>query len=251
MRTPTTARRLALLVTGLLLLAACSDASQSADPVDLDGGDTEVTGDGDPDDGDTTEAPPEDAPNADDDPGDDTASDDPSTDASQVDTTEAVPGTWPVGDAGTVTFALADGTLVLEDVTAADGWRDDIDEQDPDEIEVDFRRDDVEWKIEIELKDGGSVLEIEIDQDIHDAEPGSYDIGDAGTVAFSVADGRLVLDDLAIADGWTLTELDEEADEIEIEVVDGPREYDVEIELEGDGSVEVEIDYEVVGPATS
>ena len=67
-------------------------------------------------------------------------------------------------------------------------------------------------------------------------------IGDAGTLASSVVDGRLVLGDLNVTDGWTLVELDEESDEIEFELGDGRRSFDVEVELESD--------YEVVGPVT-
>jgi hypothetical protein len=235
MRTAKTVRRLPILAAGLLL-GACSDDGGAAAPVDLESPETGAT---------------EDEASVDDD-GDETASDDARDDGIDttglVDMTTAVPGTWPVGDAGTVTFAIVDDALVLEDVTAADGWQADIDEQDPDEIEVDFRRGDTEWQIEIELKDGATILEIEIDQDIERADSGSYDIGDAGTFAFSVSDGRLVLDDLNVADGWTVAERDEEADEIEFTLVNGPREFDVQVELEDDGSIEIKIDYEVVGP---
>jgi hypothetical protein len=165
-----------------------------------------------------------------------------------VDLTEAVPGTWPVGDAGTVTFSIVDGALVLEDVEAAEGWTSSIDERSPDEIEVDFVRGAVEWEIEIELEDGGATLEIEIDQDVEGADAGSYDLGDAGRFAFEVQDGRLVLTDLSVADGWTVTERDEGAVGIEVELRNGSRRFDVEVELEDDGSVELEIDYEVTGP---
>jgi hypothetical protein len=59
-----------------------------------------------------------------------------------------------------------------------------------------------------------------------------------------------VLDDLNVADGWTLAELDEEPQEIEFELVNGPRSFDVEVELEDDGTIELEIDDEVAGPIT-
>jgi hypothetical protein len=255
MRTSTTVRRLPMLTAGILLLAACSDGGDPTDPIELGSSEPGVAEEqptDEPDGGTLGAGAEDDAAGDATEP--DAATDEPRSDGNTpglVDLTEAIPGTWPVGDAGTVTFAIVDGALVLEDVAAADGWRADIDEQDPDEIEVDFRRGDVEWEIEIELENGGTILEIEIDQDIERAEPGSYDLGDAGTFAFSVSDGRLVLDDLNIADGWTLTELDEEAHEIEFELVNGPREFDVEIELEEDGSIEIEIDYEVVGPVTN
>ena len=259
MRTPTNLARLAAPVAAILLLAACDDGDgdelasigldESVATQDDDGnGDGNGDGDSDEPDGGArngTDVTDEDA--------DASASGDAgstSPDGDVVDLTEAVPGTWPVGDAGTVTFSIVDGALMLDDVTASDGWMMAIDDQDPDEIEVDFARGNVEWEIEIELEDAGRILEIEIDQDIASADTGSYDIGDAGTFAFSVVDRRLVLDDLNITDGWTLVELAEEADEIEFELVNGPRSFDVEVELEDDGTIELEIDYEVVGPVT-
>jgi len=255
MRTPTTLTRLVAAAAALLVLAACggTDDGELAS-IGLEEGVDEVEGQADPE--------SDDAQDDGDIAADDDAAADGSGEAAQgtdegstqredvVDLTEAIPGTWPVGDAGTVTFSVVDGALVLDDVTANDGWMMAIDEQDVDEIEVDFIRGSVEWEIEIELEDDGRILEIEIDQDIEPADPGSYDIGDAGTFAFSIDDGRLVLDDLNITDGWTLVELEEEADEIEFELVNGPRSFDVEVELEDDGTIELEIDYEVTGPVT-
>lgn len=248
MRTPTSAFRLASLVAAGLLLSACTDADgDRLASIDLDGPAEEESADLDAPDEDASEDGASEDTDATSEAGGDGTT---SPDGEVVDLTEAVPGTWPVGDAGTVTFSIVDGALVLDDVTANDGWMMAIDEQDPDEIEVDFTRDNVEWEIEIELEDDGRILEIEIDQDLAPADTGSYDIGDAGTFAFSVVDGRLVLDDLNVAHGWTLVELDEEADEIAFELVNGPRSFDVEVELEDDGTIELEIDYEVVGPVT-
>jgi hypothetical protein len=249
MRTPTTLVRVTAPLVAILVLSACSDGDgEQLASIGLDEQSADPDGSAD-DDRSGTDAPEHDATEQE---GTDDSSDAVDTatgtsDGDVVDLTEAVPGTWPVGDAGTVTFSLVDGALVLDDVTANDGWMMAIDEQDPDEIEVDFTRDNVEWQIEIEVEDDGRILAIEIDQDIEPADTGSYDIGDAGTFAFSVVDGRLVLDDLSIADDWTLVELDEEADEIEFELANGPRSFDVEVELEDDGTIELEIDYEVTG----
>ena len=268
MRTPTSLTRVAVPLAAVLVLAACTDGDgdelssigldeetsteQAEDPAGSpdddssgtdasDGGATEDDHDEVSNGGATEEDRAEDTSDA-----ADAAPE--STDADVVDLTEAVPGTWPVADAGTVTFSLVDGALVLDDVTANDGWTMVIDEQEPEEIEVDFTRSNVAWEIEIELENDGRILQIEIDQDIEPADPGTYDLGDAGTFAFSVVDGRLVLDDLSIADGWTLVGLDEEADEIEFELVNGPRSVDVEVELDDDGTIELEIDLEVTGP---
>jgi hypothetical protein len=169
----------------------------------------------------------------------------PSTGGDVVDGATAVPGTWQVGEAGTVTFDVADGALVLEDVSENDGWSvTDIDES-PDEIEVDFRRGDVEIEIEIELESGGTILEVEIDTDIEDAEAGTYDIGDAGSFSFDVVDGRLELVDLTVSDGWEVTEQEVGGDEIEIELRNGAMRWDADVDL--NGSIEIELDYEVSG----
>jgi len=72
-------------------------------------------------------------------------------DGALVDTDSAQPGTWPVGDAGTVTFEVVDGLLTLEDHEAADGWEATVDEQDDDEIEVDFTQDGARWEFEVEM----------------------------------------------------------------------------------------------------
>lgn len=257
MRTPPNLVRLAAPVAAVLLLSACGgdgDGDELAS-VGLDADDTteEMDGTGeadDPDDADEAGSEPASEAAGTDDTSDDGDDSTTSVQEDVVDLTEAIPGTWPVGDAGTVTFSLADGDLVLDDVTTNDGWSSDIDGQDPDEIGVDYTRGDVSWEIDIELEDDSRILEIEIDQDIEPADTGSYDIGDAGTFAFSVIDGQLVLDDLNVTDGWTLGELDEATDEIEFELVNGPRSFDVEVELEDDGTIELEIDYEVTGPVT-
>jgi hypothetical protein len=66
-----------------------------------------------------------------------------------------------VADAGFVEFDLTDAGLVLIDVTAADGWTARVDEEDADEIEVDFVQGSISHEIEIELDDGRVELEID------------------------------------------------------------------------------------------
>lgn len=223
---------------------AADEPAPNEAPVDGDGN-TAGTGDETPDTG-TLEDEPADAH-----PDTDTTQPDGAEDttADLVDLTEAVPGTWPVGDAGTVTFSIRDGALALDEVTPADGWDYFIDEQDAEEIEVDFRRDDEQWEIEIELDDGRTTLEVEIRRDIRDAQPGSYDLGEAGTFTFAVEGGVLHLTDLTPADGWSVTEQEEESDSIDLELRADNREVDVEVERD-DGRIELEIDLKVVGPVT-
>lgn len=224
-----------------VLVAACSNGAEDTEGIALDGADEPVASEpvddaeGEPDD--TDDADADDADEVDD------AQDAPTGDV--VDGTEAVPGTWQVGEAGTVTFDVVDGALVLEDVSENEGWTvTDIDES-PDELEVDFRRGGVEIEFEVELQSGGTILEVEIDTDINDAEAGTYDIGDAGSFTFEVVDGRLELTDLTANDGWDVTEQDVEGDEIEIELRQGAMRWDADVDL--NGSLTVELDFEVTG----
>ena len=70
-----------------------------------------------------------------------------------VDIATAQPGTWPVGDAGEVTFGVDDNALVLVDHQPSDGWEARIDTRDPDEIEVEFTRSGEQWEFEVEIDD--------------------------------------------------------------------------------------------------
>lgn len=69
-------------------------------------------------------------------------------------------GVWEVGDAGEVEFRFDNGALALVGTRANSGWEVDIDQQDDDDIEVDFGRDNVEWDFDVEAE--GSVLRVEI-----------------------------------------------------------------------------------------
>lgn len=252
MFTTTFRRFLPALMIGALALAACGgDEPGPADSIDLEGTDTADTTDTDADDTTTSDEPtqdtpdtPEEAPAADGEASDQGTSSGP---GDVVDTTEAVAGTWPIGEAGTVTFSLTDGALTLDEVVANDGWQTNVDKEDRDEIEVDFRGDDVEWQFEAELENQGSRLKIQINQDIDDAAPGTYDLSDAGTFSFEVTNGRLALAELALAEGWTQQKLEEEDDEIEFDISSGSRQFEVQIDLGDNGRVEVDIEYEVVG----
>lgn len=252
-----TARSRALLVAlaAAALLAACADDggndTGSAGPEDPATDEAPTTDGAEPDaaggplDGSGAaddEAPSEDATDAGDDAAGDDAETDEATDAGSI--AVARSGTWPVGDAGTVTFEVEGDALVLVGYEPSDGWDARVDEEDDDEIEVDFQRDDVRWEFEVELDDGQ--LEIEIRQDHLDAEPGAYDLPDGGAFAFE-ADGDLTLASVTPGDGWEVTDQEEGSDEIEISLRATDRRLEVEVELD-DGRIEIEIDYEVVGP---
>lgn len=245
-------RRSLVLLIGAVLLAGCgSDDGETTDP-DVEVGQAGETSDETaPDDDAADTAPDDEAPDGDADTADtDAGADDAGPtdgDADLVDIDVAQPGTWPVGDAGTVSFEVVDGSLALEDYEAADGWEATVDEEDSDEIEVDFVLDELRWEFEVEIDDGR--LEVEIRQDHVDASAGSYDLPDDGSFAFE-ADGQLALTDISPGEGWEIVERDEESDEFEVDLRNGDRTVDVEVELD-DGRIEVEIDYEVVGPLPS
>lgn len=73
---------------------------------------------------------------------------------------------YAVGDAGEVELRVEDGGLVLVEVRPNEGWDFEIDDEERDEIDIDFRRGNEEWEFEVELDDGE--LEVEIDRDIDD-----------------------------------------------------------------------------------
>lgn len=154
-------------------------------------------------------------------------------------------GSWAVGDAGTVEFTVGESGLELVDAVAADGWSLSVDEESPEEIEVDFLLDEREYEMEIQY--GGGILEIEVDLDIDPADPGTFEVGPGATAELAVEDGSVTLADLAVEDGWDVVEQDTADGEVEVEV----RRDDVVWELAADvddGRLEVEIDFEVEGP---
>ncbi|GIG39283.1 hypothetical protein [Cellulomonas phragmiteti] len=75
-------------------------------------------------------------------------------------------GIYTVYDAGTAVVTFEDGALVLGEVTAADGWTARVDDQDADEVEIDFRRSaDEVLDLEVEVDDGRVEAQICHDDD--------------------------------------------------------------------------------------
>ncbi|MGV0838310.1 hypothetical protein [Mycolicibacterium thermoresistibile] len=72
-------------------------------------------------------------------------------------------GRYQVFDAGTAVVTFADGRLTLESVTPAEGWTHQVDDQEPDEVEIEFRRDAEQLDLELEVDDGR--LEVKICND--------------------------------------------------------------------------------------
>lgn len=88
---------------------------------------------------------------------------------------------------------------------------------------------------------GGDVADLRL------AQPGTWPVGEVGTVTFDVVDRRPVLEDHQAAEGWDATAQEDDSDTLEFEAREGDREVDVEVELD-DGQIEVEIDYSVTSP---
>jgi hypothetical protein len=154
-------------------------------------------------------------------------------------------GVWTVGDGGEVEFAFENGSLAFVDARPNEGWQVEIDEQDSDEIEVDFRQGGVEWTIEIETD--GNNAEIEIDQTIEPAEAGTYEIADAGVVEFTSDGSALALVDARANEGWNVVVDEQTPEEIEVEFARDNVDWDFDAELD-DGVLDIEIDQEITGP---
>jgi hypothetical protein len=244
-----TVRRAPLLLAATLLLAACGDEVGTSDPIALeDGSDTGAATDG-AEDGTEDGAAEDDGEPEGDGGAAEPAPDGPEAEAplaDVVDASVAEPGTWQVGGAGTVTFSIADGRLALDEVAPADGWRVTEQAADEDSIDVDLERDGERSTFEVDLKKKGTELEVRIDHDTEDAEPGSFELGDAASLTVSVDGDRLVLDDLAVGSGWEVGKEKVGDDEVELELVRGDQRWDLEIELD-DGRLVVERVYEVRG----
>lgn len=72
------------------------------------------------------------------------------------------------------------------------------------------------------------------------APDGRYQVFDAGTAVVTFADGRLTLQSVTPADGWTHRVEDQESEEVEIAFRRGAEELDLEVEID-DGRLEVSI----------
>lgn len=158
-------------------------------------------------------------------------------------------GTWGVGPAGEVEFAVTGpGSLVLSGVRPADGWV--VTEQDAsqDEFDVDLSRGPVTFEVQVEMDEG--VLDIQIAQDIDPAQPGTFFVGEAATVTVAVQGQSLLLGAVLVDDGWVETDRDVDDDDIELHFQragDGAFEvWTFTAELD-DGALEVHIDYEISG----
>jgi hypothetical protein len=72
-------------------------------------------------------------------------------------------GRYQVFDAGSAVVTFADGRLTIESVTPAEGWTHRVDDQEPDEVEIEFQRGAEQLDLELEVDDGR--LEVDICND--------------------------------------------------------------------------------------
>lgn len=83
-----------------------------------------------------------------------------------VDIPTADDSRYTVYEAGTAVVTPEGDRLVVGEVAAADGWTARVDDQDDDEVEIDFRRNDEDvLDLEVELDDGRVEVEICADDD--------------------------------------------------------------------------------------
>jgi hypothetical protein len=240
-------RALALLLGAALAGGCAGDDTGSSDPVALDGPGASDAGIGAGDDGAGDDGGEAAADGASEDDGAAEADVEPPH-ADVVDAGVAEPGTWQVGEAGTVTFSLDRGGLQLDGAAPADGWQVVEQEADREGIEVVFAHDRATAAFEVELeKDGGS-LSVLVDLALEDGEPGTFALGDAASVTVSVDGDRLVLEDLTVTDGWEVVTRELDDDEFELELARGDQRAELAIDLD-DGRVDVERHLSVRGPA--
>lgn len=86
-----------------------------------------------------------------------------------VDLPEAADGVYTVYEAGTATVTATDGRLTLVDVQAADGWTSRVDDEEGEEVQVDFRPDGQDTQdvldLEVEVDDGRVQVQVCNDDD--------------------------------------------------------------------------------------
>ncbi|ODQ92068.1 hypothetical protein BHQ18_04325 [Mycolicibacterium flavescens] len=72
-------------------------------------------------------------------------------------------GRYRVFDAGSAVVTFAENRLTLQSATPAEGWTHRVDDQEPEEVEIAFRRGAEELDLEVEVDDGR--LEVSICND--------------------------------------------------------------------------------------
>jgi hypothetical protein len=148
---------------------------------------------------------------------------------------------WAVGNAGTVRFSVQNGGLVLDGVSPRSGWSEWVEDRGPEDIEVAFFRDNVEWRFVAELEFNG--VKVETRQTTTGAQPGTYRVADVGEVEFRVDGGALTLVDVREQAGSTARVDEHDLDEIDVEFYGDNSRHRFAVDLD-DGRIEVVVDQE-------
>ncbi|WP_155892826.1 hypothetical protein [Intrasporangium chromatireducens] len=130
----------------------------------------------------------------------------PSSGSQAAGVTEVRTGTWDVGDAGQVQFAVRQGQLQLLAATPASGWQQaQPPTTQPDAIEVVFGAPlGTKWTFQVQLS--GSTMQITKQKTVAKAADGSYPVGAAGSVDFISSGSQLKLTNVAPEGGWSVTQ---------------------------------------------
>lgn len=121
---------------------------------------------------------------------------------------------WKVGEGGEVEVRLEEGSLELLDARPNQGWSANVEEQSADGIEVEFLREDREWRFEARVDDGR--LEVQTGQMLRDAEGGTYRLGDAGAVEIRQEDDRIALVQARSTGNWGANVVRQDGEEVEV-----------------------------------
>jgi uncharacterized protein YcnI len=84
----------------------------------------------------------------------------PATSAAAPSTTTDLGDRYDVGGAGRLRVALVEGQVVVDEIEPAPGWSYEVDD-DGDKVEIRFRRDGEERRLEAELRDGQLRVDVE------------------------------------------------------------------------------------------
>lgn len=130
----------------------------------------------------------------------------PSSGSQAAGVTEVRTGTWDVGDAGQVQFAVSQGQLQLLAATPASGWQQaQPATTKPDAIEVVFGAPlGTKWTFQVQLS--GGAMQITKQRTVAKAADGSYPVGAAGSVDFISSGSQLKLTNVTPEGGWSVTQ---------------------------------------------
>ena len=152
---------------------------------------------------------------------------------------------WKVGDGGEVEVRFEDGALELLDARPNQGWKAEVEERSADEIEVEFLREDEEWRFDAGVNDGR--LAVETSQKLRDADGGTYRLGDAGAVEIrQQGDGISLVQTRATGD-WGADVVGRDGDEVEVRFERQDERWKLEADLD-DGRLEVETSRKTTEP---